>query len=121
MKITTTKEWFLSRSHLEEGQSIEVRPAKEPPSSGSERRLVLFRELRQQLDWPHGIFRVEDEPGEHDPCWLITPGGVCYAFNAHAVNGFDQARAQWVADTLNAALGPCDCESCKEENRALLK
>ena len=41
MKLHTTKEWFRSRAHLEEGHSIEVRPAKETPSSGSERRLLV--------------------------------------------------------------------------------
>ena len=61
-------------------------------------------QLRQQLAWPAGVFRVQDEPGEHDPCYLICPDGLMIEFNAHAINGTDQRRAQWIADTLNARL-----------------
>lgn len=61
--------------------------------------------VRTKLDWPQGYFRVHDELGEHDPCWLIDPNGHCHCFNQHAVNGVDQARAQWIADLLNEALG----------------
>lgn len=62
--------------------------------------------MRVELDWPTGEFRVQDEPGEHDPCYLVCPDGLMLAFNAHAINGTDQRRAQWIAETLNARLKP---------------
>lgn len=59
----------------------------------------------QALDWPaNGRFRIKDGPGEHDPCWLVMPGGEMLALNHHAINGVDQARAQFIADACNAAL-----------------
>ena len=54
-------------------------------------------------EWPDKPFTVRDEPGEHDPCWLILPGGEMLAFNHHATNGVDQARAQFLADACNAS------------------
>lgn len=60
--------------------------------------------VRMSLAWPSGEFRINDMPGEHEPCYLICPDGWMIPFNAHATNGIDQARAQWFADTLNAAL-----------------
>lgn len=56
-------------------------------------------------DWPDEPFTVKDEPGEHDPCWLVMPGNSgMLAFVHHAINGVDQARAQFVADACNAYL-----------------
>ena len=60
--------------------------------------------VRQALAWPDGEFRIHDMPDEHEPCYLVCPDGLMIPFNAHATNGVDQARAQWFADTLNAAL-----------------
>jgi hypothetical protein len=64
----------------------------------------VVKVMRQALCWPTGEFRIHDMPGEHDPCYLVCPDGLMIPFNAHATNGVDQARAQWFADTLNAAL-----------------
>lgn len=75
------------------------------PEAVRQRDRTGGKSLRETLDWPTGHFRVEDSPGEHDPCFLIGPNGLVWEFNHHAVNGFDQTRAQWFADTLNAALG----------------
>jgi hypothetical protein len=55
-------------------------------------------------DWPAKPFSVKDEPGEHDPCYLVMPDGSMVAFNHHAENGVDQARAQFVAIACNEAL-----------------
>jgi hypothetical protein len=60
--------------------------------------------VRQALAWPLGKFTVYDMPDEHEPCYLVCPDGLMIPFNAHATNGVDQARAQWFANTLNAAL-----------------
>jgi hypothetical protein len=56
------------------------------------------------MGWPNKPFTVRDEPGEHDPCWLIFPSGEMLALNHHAANGVDQARAQFIADACNAVL-----------------
>jgi hypothetical protein len=56
--------------------------------------------------WPDKPFTVRDEPGEHDPCWLVMPDGASLAFVHHATNGVDQARAQFVADACNAYTHP---------------
>jgi hypothetical protein len=57
------------------------------------------------LDWPIGkLFTVVDEPGEHDPCWLVMPDGVMLNFSHHAINGVDQARAKFIRDACNVAL-----------------
>jgi hypothetical protein len=60
--------------------------------------------VRQAIAWPLGKFTVYDMPDEHEPCYLVCPDGLMIPFNAHATDGVDQARAQWFADTLNAAL-----------------
>jgi len=61
------------------------------------------------LCWPKSArFEFEDEPGEHDPCWLILPGGEKLALNHHATNGVDQARAKFIADACNSALDAAD-------------
>lgn len=52
--------------------------------------------------WPAKPFTVRDEPGEHDPCWLVLPDNAMLAFVHHAANGVDQARAQFIADVCNA-------------------
>lgn len=63
------------------------------------------RTVLEACDWPSGqTFRVHDEPGEHDPCYLIMPGGAMLPFVHHGINGVDQARAQFIADACNAAL-----------------
>jgi hypothetical protein len=63
------------------------------------------REAFADCDWPNGgRFSVHDMPGEHDPCYLIMPGGATLALNHHAQNGVDQARAQFIADACNVAL-----------------
>jgi len=58
-------------------------------------------------DWQEGaLFGVHDEPGEHDPCYLVLPSNEMIPFVHHAVNGVDQARAQFIADCCNQVLSP---------------
>lgn len=49
-------------------------------------------------------FVVQDMQGEHDPCYVYMPDGAGLAFNHHAINGVDQARAEFVAAACNAML-----------------
>lgn len=59
-----------------------------------------------ELDWPEGVpFAFADEPGEHDPCYVVMPGGAMLALNHHAAPGVDVARAKWIVAACNAALG----------------
>lgn len=54
--------------------------------------------------WPAGMaFGFHDEPGEHDPCYVIMPDGAMLPFNHHAEPGVDVARARFVQAACNAA------------------
>ena len=56
-------------------------------------------------EFPAGVaFGFHDEPGEHDPCYVVLPGGAMIAFNHDARPGVDIARAKFVRDACNAAL-----------------
>lgn len=55
-------------------------------------------------DWPDADFQFKDEPGEHDPCYLIMPGGAMLAFAHHGQNGVDQARARFIVDACNEKM-----------------
>jgi hypothetical protein len=55
-------------------------------------------------DWPDEDFKFLDEPGEHDPCYVVMPGGSCLSLNHHAVNGTDQCRARFIIDACNEKL-----------------
>jgi hypothetical protein len=65
-------------------------------------------------DWPPGVaFGFHDDPGEHDPCYVIMPGGAMLEFNHSATPGVDIARASFVQAACNLALerksiGPLD-------------
>lgn len=54
--------------------------------------------------WPNRPFEFRDEPGEHDPCYVIMPDGCMLTLNHHAENGVDQARAQFIVKACNAAF-----------------
>ena len=101
MKLHTTKEWFHSRAHLEEGQSIEVRPAKETPSSGSERRLVRGSDgdPHDDPEYQAHIEKLAAECGYDDgPCDGCLAGGLCDCdiIDAHPLYDDD------FSDTTNA-------------------
>lgn len=56
-------------------------------------------------EWPRGAtFGFHDDPGEHDPCYVIMPGGAMLAFNHHVGEGVDIARARFVQNACNALL-----------------
>lgn len=64
-----------------------------------------YEQILKDCDWPDGEeFTVQDDIGEHTPCYVFMPCGGGIDFNHHAVNGVDQARAQFVADACNAYL-----------------
>jgi hypothetical protein len=50
------------------------------------------------------LFSFLDEPGEHDPCYIVMPGGSCLPVNHHATPGVDIARAKFIIAACNAAL-----------------
>jgi hypothetical protein len=60
--------------------------------------------IHQICDWPKGEFTFRDEPGEHDPCYIVMPGGAMLVVNHHAAEGVDIARAKFIIDACNAAL-----------------
>jgi hypothetical protein len=59
------------------------------------------------LEWPAGErFTFHDDPGEHEPCYVVMPGGGAIPLNHHDRNGVDQARARFIVNACNAALFP---------------
>jgi hypothetical protein len=63
------------------------------------------RRWPEKCDWPQDRdFTFFDEPGEHDPCYLIDPSGQMHAFNGHAGEGVDIARARFIMRRLNAKI-----------------
>ena len=65
---------------------------------------MLAAEYRERCDWPVGEFSFMDGPGEHDPCYVVMPGGAMLELNHHAGEGVDIARAHFIIDACNAAL-----------------
>jgi hypothetical protein len=60
---------------------------------------------RAECDWPSDQnFTFRDDPGEHDPCYVVMPGGATLVVNHHAGEGVDIARAKFIVDACNAAL-----------------
>jgi hypothetical protein len=85
--------------------------------------------LLQKCDFPEkGIFSFVDSPGEHNPCYVVMPGGAMLEFNHHAGDGVDVARARFIVGACNVRLAtsPLDDEilslvrvwrECKPERR----
>lgn len=61
-------------------------------------------DVRTECDWPSGEFWFKDEPGEHDPCYVVMPGGAMLPINHHAGPGVDIARAKFIIAACNRAL-----------------
>lgn len=76
-----------------------------------------MNDIRKTCDWPGGEFSFLDEPGEHDPCYVVMPGGAMLALNHHATSGVDIARAQFIIDACNEKLR-CDPWDGKRPNPA---
>lgn len=76
---------------------------------GTGRRAVSSA-VRERCDWPDEPFSFHDEPGEHDPCYVVMPGGACLPLNHHAGEGVDIARAKFIVDACNAAINSTTSE-----------
>jgi hypothetical protein len=69
-----------------------------------------------ECDWPEGeLFGFLDDPGEHDPCYVVMPGGAMLVFNHHAGEGVDVARARFVQAACNAAINPADWSDLEDD------
>jgi hypothetical protein len=70
--------------------------------------LVDARDALPRCDWSQEDlargFSVQDQFGEHTPCNVFMPDGAGLDFNHHAINGVDQARAEFVSAACNAML-----------------
>ena len=57
------------------------------------------------LGWPVGVpFTFYDSPGEHDPCFVVMPGGCSLPLNHCGTAEMDIARAKFIINACNAAL-----------------
>ena len=57
------------------------------------------------LGWPVGVpFSFYDSPGEHDPCFVVMPGGCSLPLNHCATAEMDIARAKFIINACNEAL-----------------
>ena len=65
---------------------------------------LCFDILQWCLDNRQPPFTFHDEPGEHDPCYVVMTGGNTLALNHDARPGVDIARAKWIIALCNAAL-----------------
>lgn len=59
-------------------------------------------------DFPPGeTFGFRDDPGEHDPCYVIMPGGAMLVFNHHAdPDNFKDRASIALADAILALTAP---------------
>lgn len=68
--------------------------------------------MLEKFDWPaNKPFEFKDEPGEHDPCYVIMPDGAMLPLCHHNKNGVDQARAKFIVDACNEKLHQPRAES----------
>src|ERR1035437_5227826 len=81
-------------------------PAK--PASAERREALVWKIVDPAYKYNNFVF--EDSPGEHDPCFVICPGGKVLEFNDHAGEGVDIARAKFIVDACNAALTADDAQ-----------
>lgn len=66
-----------------------------------------LEEALKACDWPSDRqFTFHDEPGDHDPCYVVMPDGASLPLNHHAGEGVDIARAKFIIAACNAALTP---------------
>jgi hypothetical protein len=64
-------------------------------------------ELLEQCNFGGGLpdtFKVVDAAGEHDPCFLVIPGGSMLPLNHFANELTDVCRTIFIAEACNAAL-----------------
>jgi hypothetical protein len=104
------------RAIAERAADAARKDAKAPPGFDE----VTITGLLAACDWPSplpamALFEFYDDPGEHDPCYVIMPGGSMLALNHHAVNGVDQARARFIVAACNDLLLRLLRRECDEE------
>lgn len=59
----------------------------------------------KDCDWPSEMkFMFADSEGEHDPCYVVMPGGASLPVNHHGQTGVDIARAKFIVDACNEKL-----------------
>lgn len=71
--------------------------------TGFESEFDLEHVLRAS-DWPNKDFQFSDEPGEHDPCYVIMPDRAMLELNHHNGLGVDVARARFIIEACNEKL-----------------
>ena len=55
--------------------------------------------------WPNGNkFTFADEPGEHDPCYVVMPDGAMLSLNHYNDSETDITRAQFIIAACNYYL-----------------
>jgi len=65
------------------------------------------QQYRAMCDWPDDQpFSFRDERGEHDPCYVVMPGGAMLPLNHHNAEGVDIARAKFIIEACNQKLFP---------------
>jgi hypothetical protein len=62
------------------------------------------KEILEICGWPDIPFSFYDEPGEHDPCYVVMPGGCTLALNHCAPGMMDITRAKFIIDACNEKL-----------------
>lgn len=78
--------------------------------------------MLEKFDWPEGKpFQFKDEPGEHDPCYVIMPDGAMLSLCHHAQNGIDQARAQFIVSACNEKLARIRTKQSQEVIEAAIR
>lgn len=60
--------------------------------------MMLYPET---LKFPEKEFTFRDEPGKHDPCYIVMPDGACLPVNHWNDETTDVARAEWIVAACN--------------------
>lgn len=78
---------------------------KKPVAVAEDREMnAVLEATLKACDWPDQEFKFEDDPGEHDPCYVVMPGGSMLPVNHHAGFGVDQYRALFIINACNEKL-----------------
>ena len=64
------------------------------------------------------VAAYHDEQGEHDPCYVVLPGGLMMPMNFNCDPLTDVARAVFIVRAINATLQPADPEHINELTEA---
>lgn len=107
-------------SHLRaERMAVQQHPTVKMLELREPMAMTILDDLRHDRDWPKDKFRFKDDRGEHDPCYVIMPGGATLPLNHHAGVGVDIARASFIVNACNVALLILEnAESRKDDREA---